>query len=91
MLKIICEITQVIGKYLQDSLGPSICEEASKLFAILLAWLWRVQKSLYHFCSQKDKGCAFVYNVVYVNKIFAVYLAKLPSYIDTQSTFLLLL
>jgi len=49
MLKIICEITQAIGKCLQDSLGPSIGEEASnqqKLFAILLAWLWRAQKSL---------------------------------------------
>ena len=51
-LKIIIEITHATGKYLQGLMGQQSAKEASnqqKLYTILLAWLWRVQKSLFWF------------------------------------------
>ena len=40
--------------FYQDWWGQQSAKEASnqqKLYTILLAWLWRVWKSLFHFCS----------------------------------------
>jgi len=50
-----------------------------KLYAILLAWLWRVQNSLFRFRSLNGKCVTYVcYNAVDVNKIATAFLAKLP-------------
>jgi len=49
-LKIICEITHATGKNLQGLIGPAISEGSfknkKKLHTILLAWLWRIRKSV---------------------------------------------
>jgi len=48
----ISEILHATGKYLQGLMGPGISKgsfKSTKLYIILLAWLWRVQKSFFSF------------------------------------------
>ena len=60
-LKLICEITHNTGKYLQGLMGPA--KKASnhrKPYTMLLAWLWRVQKSLFCFCGLNGECVTYV-------------------------------
>ena len=45
------EIMRATGKNLKGLMGPAVSENQQKLCTILLAWLWRAQKSLFCFCS----------------------------------------
>jgi len=52
--KIICEIMHATGKHLQGLMRPAISKgsfKSTKLYTILLSWLWRVRKSLFCFHS----------------------------------------
>ena len=60
-LKINCEIIHATGKCLQRLTGPAIRKRIklqinkNYIHTILLTWLWRIQKNLFHLQSLNDK------------------------------------
>ena len=58
-LKIIVKLRMQLEFLKKDWLGQQSLKEASniqKLYIILLAWLWRIQIFLFHFCSVNSEG-----------------------------------
>ena len=72
----------LLEKIYKDGWSQQSARQASNqqnLYTILLAWLWKVQKSLFNFFSLLvTVSRAFVYNVIDVNKITTAFLAIPP-------------